>query len=252
MTDYSKTDIQQKIDELGAAQRWNHDIDLPFGLKTIGREQISHGKNRVKWGRIEEYIKEIDVKGKRVLDVGCNEGFFSLKLAQMGAREVVGIDADALRIKKANYVCNVLGAVNVKYDVVDVFSDEMEKYGHFDFMLCMGFLHRVPYPFLATSKLTKLSDTILFEWKALKEGNYNLPVMKYCGGESKDTSVYSGLYWLMSVKCVRDILETLGFEHQLVIDDSAWRRALMIVSNRDGRVFRNRPVVRTGKYALLK
>jgi SAM-dependent methyltransferase len=33
-----------------------------------------------------------DVAGKRILDLGCNNGVFCLELARMGAREVVGID----------------------------------------------------------------------------------------------------------------------------------------------------------------
>ena len=33
-----------------------------------------------------------DVKGKRVLDLGCSSGVYCIELARMGAREVVGID----------------------------------------------------------------------------------------------------------------------------------------------------------------
>lgn len=33
-----------------------------------------------------------DVKGMRVLDLGCSSGLFSIELARMGAREVIGID----------------------------------------------------------------------------------------------------------------------------------------------------------------
>jgi len=35
------------------------------------------------------------VEGKRVLDLGCSSGLFSIELARMGAREVIGIDRDA-------------------------------------------------------------------------------------------------------------------------------------------------------------
>lgn len=33
-----------------------------------------------------------DVREKRVLDLGCNSGLFSIELTRMGAREVIGID----------------------------------------------------------------------------------------------------------------------------------------------------------------
>ena len=40
-----------------------------------------------------------DVSGLRVLDLGCNVGLYSLAVAKMGAREVVGVDRD-LRIRQ--------------------------------------------------------------------------------------------------------------------------------------------------------
>jgi len=39
---------------------------------------------------------------KRVLDIGCNEGFFSFKAIELGASEVKGIDIDINFIRKAN------------------------------------------------------------------------------------------------------------------------------------------------------
>lgn len=41
---------------------------------------------------IKKHIPELD--GKRVLDIGCSSGVFSLEMARMGAKEVIGIDRD--------------------------------------------------------------------------------------------------------------------------------------------------------------
>ncbi|MDO8604206.1 MAG: DUF1698 domain-containing protein [bacterium] len=41
---------------------------------------------------IKKHIPEL--AGKRVLDIGCSSGVFSLEMARMGAKEVVGIDRD--------------------------------------------------------------------------------------------------------------------------------------------------------------
>lgn len=252
MTKYDKAEIQKKVDELGAEQPWNHSIELPYGIRTAPDDQVSHGKNIVKWSRIKQYIDAIDVKGKRALDVGCNEGFFSLKLKEMGAREVVGFDADQPRIRKARFVAEVLGTSNITYEVADIFESGVEKYGHFDFVLCMGFLHRISYPYLAIRRLTEISDTILFEWKSLREGSFDLPIMKFCGGLSKDSNVYSGLYWLPSVQCVLDMLKSLGFTHNLVVDHSAWRRTIVVSSRFDNPVFRNKDVLDITKFVLFK
>ena len=66
--------IKEKIKELADEQKWNHNITLPDGTQTSPGEQISHGKNLVKWG-IESILDDLDLKNK-VLDLGCND--FSL------------------------------------------------------------------------------------------------------------------------------------------------------------------------------
>ena len=127
MTQYSKDEISNKVKELEKVQPWNHCIELPYGIKTTGDNQVSHGKNLVKWSRIEPYLRAIDIKGKRVLDIGCNEGFFSLKLKELGAREVIGIDADELRIEKAKFVSELLEVSGIRYEVGDIFDKRIEK-----------------------------------------------------------------------------------------------------------------------------
>lgn len=249
---FVKEEIEKRIEELGAIQPWNHSIELPYGINTTAQNQVSHGKNLIKWSRIEKHIDQFKIKDKRILDIGCNEGFFSLKMAEYGAQEVVGIDADRCRIEKAQFISDVLQISNIHYEVADIFDKNIEKFGYFDFALCMGFLHRVPYPYQAMQQLAKVCDTILFEWKCLKEGSFDLPIAKFCGGKSKDSNKYSGLYWLPSIQCVADILETLGFTHNLIIDDSTWRRAIILSSRVDSPLFSNKNIIKTSKPVILK
>ena len=46
--------------------------------------------------------RDIDFKGKRVLDVGCGHGALSVLMAQLGASKVVGVDLDKGRVDFAN------------------------------------------------------------------------------------------------------------------------------------------------------
>ena len=249
--EYTKEKIEREVETLGKEQAWNHDIELPFGVRTIAKPQKSHGKNLVKWKRIKPYLEKIFLEGKRVLDVGCSDGFFSLKMRECGAKEAVGIDADINRINKAKFVADVCKADNLFFKQGNIFDSDFKNLGHFDFVLCLGFLHRIPEVYTAIKVLTSMSDTILFEWKALKYDA--MPVMEFRGAKNKDGSEYSNLYWAPSISLVVKILKTLGFKHNFAIEDRTdWRRAILISSQFNHPIFRgNERLSNNSKLYLL-
>ncbi|HMU90629.1 MAG TPA: tRNA 5-methoxyuridine(34)/uridine 5-oxyacetic acid(34) synthase CmoB [Pseudomonadales bacterium] len=64
----------------------------PFNL--FGVEVDSEWRCQLKWARIERAIDPL--VGRRVLDVGCGNGYYSWRLALAGAELVVGIDPGLL------------------------------------------------------------------------------------------------------------------------------------------------------------
>ncbi|PCH59247.1 MAG: hypothetical protein COC05_07395 [Gammaproteobacteria bacterium] len=44
-------------------------------------------------------LRSIDLKGKRVLDIGCRDGLFSFEAEKLGASEVIGIDMICLAVQ---------------------------------------------------------------------------------------------------------------------------------------------------------
>jgi SAM-dependent methyltransferase len=239
----SQQDIQQRVGELGGIQPWNHNFTLPYGIQTKPGEQSSHGKNLVKLERLEPLFKEIGVAGMSVLDVGCNEGFFSMHLGAQGAK-VQGIDIDEHRITKARYVHSVLGAAdNVRFDLIDIYSDRFKALSRFDLCLCLGFLHRVPDPFSAMSALADRADMIIFEWKALKFGPHD-DAFAYFSPKGVDRADYYGTeYWLLSYAAVESILGRLGFSHFHRIDDPRQRRAILVAGRKPHPLFERPNVI---------
>jgi SAM-dependent methyltransferase len=82
-------------------KQWYQPVDFGDGLKahvTIPPDwhpnpELDEFSGLTRW----EYIvrRNIpDVKGMRVLDVGCNVGVFSIELSRLGAKEVIGVDRD--------------------------------------------------------------------------------------------------------------------------------------------------------------
>ena len=184
-------DLEKQILEYGILQSWNHNFVFPDGTETNpGFQQISHGKNEKKLSRFEPIFNQIDWKGKRVLDVGCNEGFFSFHLAERGAN-VLAIDIDELRIKKAQFVkANLYPDLDVQFRVHNVYEDFKNEEAGFDYILCFGFLHRIPDPFGALQRLTNLSNTIIFEWKALKHGHHSRELAYFSKKEINSSDYY--------------------------------------------------------------
>jgi SAM-dependent methyltransferase len=232
-----KEEIQAKVAQFAAIQPWNHNFDLPHGVQTRAGEQKSHGKNLVKLERLRPLFDALGVPGKRVLDVGCNEGFFSLHLAERGAH-VMGTDIDKHRIEKARFIHSVLGRHDVDFQVMDIYSQEFAHLPVFDLCLCLGFLHRVPDPFSALAALGTRTNLIVLEWKALKFGPHD-DAFAYFTPKPVDSQDYYGTeYWLLSYAAVERILRRLGFSYFHRVDDPRQRRALLVAGKVDNPVFR--------------
>lgn len=83
-----------------------------------------------------------DLRGKRVLDLGCGVGRNGIQLAPH-AGEVVGYDMSEVGIAKANQIAQEVGATNFRAELDD-FSEVQEN--SFDVILCVNMLHHAASP----------------------------------------------------------------------------------------------------------
>ena len=233
----NSNDIQKRVDELAVLQAWNHNYTLPHGVETRPGAQVSHGKNLVKLVRLKPLFDAIGLNGKSVLDVGCNEGFFSLHMAGEGAK-VIGIDIDEQRIAKARYVQSVLGeGKEVRFDSVDIYSPQFKALERFDLCLCLGLIHRVPDPFSAIAALGDRADMIIFEWKALKFGPHDDAFAYFSPKPTDEADFYGTEYWLLSYAALERILKRIGFKHFHRIDDPRQSRAILVAGRQPHPLF---------------
>lgn len=233
-----KRKLKEKVEQLGSIQPWNHNYSLAEDIETRPGEQTSHGKNLIKWQRIESIINEIGVSNERILDIGCNEGFFSFKLADMGAT-VLGADVDEHRIEKALFIKQVTDRSDVNFEIVDIYSDSFRSLEKFDFCLCMGFLHRIPDPYRALESLSSKADLILFEWKSLKFGPHNDTFAYFSEKSINKSDFYGTEYWLLSYATLESILRRFGFFKFYRLDDPSQRRSILVAGRTDNPIFKN-------------
>ena len=89
---------------------WFHNYEVASDLWTNPSGSfagIEYPQQR--WKLIEPFLP--DVKGKSCLDVGCSSGFFSLKLKELGAAYVLGVDSGEQpnAVAQAKFAAQTLG-----------------------------------------------------------------------------------------------------------------------------------------------
>jgi SAM-dependent methyltransferase len=113
------------------SQDWYQTIELTNGLVTPGKVD-SRARLR--------HLDHLNVKGRRVLDVGCNSGAYSLWAKRQGASEVIGVDIDEKRLEQARQLA--------RHERIDVAFHrrsvlEIEQLGRFDIVFCFAVLTEV-------------------------------------------------------------------------------------------------------------
>lgn len=133
---------QQVISDLGP---WFHNIHLPDGTQTRPDHPLGDFP-ALKWQLLAPHLPQ-DLTGWRVLDIGCNAGFYSFELARCGA-SVVGIDLDSRYLAQAQWAAEQFGMEKQ----VDFRRMQIYELAHtaeqFDLVLFMGVFYHLRYPLL--------------------------------------------------------------------------------------------------------
>src|SRR5699024_1275497 len=140
--------IQDNIEKLSP---WFHNIHLPSGEQTAKNHFLGDFPS-FKWEKIKYHLPK-NLEGYKVLDIGCNAGFYSIELAKLGA-DVLAIDIDDHYLKQAKWIAKQFGLESKiqfkKMQIYDLAHAE-EKY---DLIWFMGVFYHLRYPLLALDILS--------------------------------------------------------------------------------------------------
>ena len=149
--------IERRVRELG---QWFHNINLD-GVQTAPDHFLGDYPT-VKWRQFAHAIPD-DLRGKTVLDIGCNGGFYALEMKRRGADRVLGIDSDHRYLAQARFAAEVAG-LDVELRQMSVY--DLPSLGErFDIVLFMGVLYHLRHPLLALDMLYEhaVRDTLVFQ-----------------------------------------------------------------------------------------
>ena len=152
----------QKWHAARSEKGWWHSFELPDGSRIEGIASLESLRQRLGQFPIAD-----DLRGKRVLDIGCWDGWFSFEMERRGA-EVMAIDCwDNPRFRQMHAAYRS----KVDYRLIDMYELTPARIGRFDVVLFMGVLYHLKHPLLALERVCALTtDLAAVDSFILREG----------------------------------------------------------------------------------
>jgi tRNA (mo5U34)-methyltransferase len=204
---------------IASYEHWYHRIEVAPGVMTDG---INDSQMILDAIELPE-----DLSGKRVLDIGARDGFFSFECERRGAAEVVAIDY--LPPEETGFpIARQLVGSQVELRQANVYDLDPAEYGTFDLVLFLGVLYHLRDPMLALDKIASVSrgkaiietqmidDALLTEdgsFRRLADFDPELekvPLMQFYPGGALNNDPTN--VWAPNEVCLGAMLEESGFQ----------------------------------------
>ena len=160
----SDMDAQELERRIAACRGWQYEFEFADGVRTPVLTQALVNRQRQRYRYFFDALLRVcggSLSERRVLDLGCNAGFWSLAAVDAGAEFVLGVDAGERYIEQAELVFEAKGVDRARYrfERADVLQDELQ--GHFDVVLCLGLLDHVARPFELFERMARTGAELL-------------------------------------------------------------------------------------------
>lgn len=205
--------IRQKI---ASFPRWHYQFDLAGNLTPIFREKwiVRHRERKRYFFDPVVDVLGGSLKGKRVLDLGCNAGFWSLNAAEAGADFVLGVDGRQMHVDQANFVFEVKGIEKERYHFAqgNLYEFDFGPWAPFDIVFCFGLMYHIAKPMGLIELISRINTDIL----VIDTGIIRLPgsFVRYRQESTNDPRATME-YELVSSptkEAIRDMVGALGYK----------------------------------------
>ena len=206
-------EIKARID---AFPRWHYRFDLAGHETPIYENKIAvRHRNRAK--HFFEPLVELcggTLEGKRVLDLGCNAGWWSLKAIEAGADYVLGVDGRRMHVEQSEFVFGVKGVDGDRHDFVqaNLFDLDFRRYGEFDVVLCLGLLYHISKPIDLMERIHPVSRDLLVVDTAITPAKRSIFEVRRDSLEEARDAVDYELVLVPSARAVHDLTYQFGYK----------------------------------------
>jgi SAM-dependent methyltransferase len=143
-------DTEQLRERVAGFPHWHYEFDLEGVRTPISNPEFANRHRERKRYLFDPLVRLCggSLEGKRVLDLGCNAGFWSLAAVEAGADFVLGVEGRQLYVDQAELVFEAKGVDGARFRflVGDLFSLDLGGDAPFDIVLCLGLLYHVSKP----------------------------------------------------------------------------------------------------------
>jgi tRNA (mo5U34)-methyltransferase len=189
--------------KLLAQTGWWHSFELEDGSVIRGVNTLESLKERA-----AAFPIPLDLRGRRVLDIGAWDGWFSFEMERRGA-DVVAIDVfDNPRFREMHAIYRS----RVDYRQMDVYEIAPETVGCFDFGLFLGVLYHLKHPLLALEKVCAVTTEMAVVDSFVLRENFDpdaTPVLEFY--ETDEMEGQTDNWVAPNLACLMAMSRTAGF-----------------------------------------
>ena len=200
--DRDRTEKSRRDRATVAAGGWWHSIELADGIVTPGINSLERLRAKYRSFGLPD-----NLSGRRVLDVGCWDGFHSFEAEQHGAA-VVSIDC----FRPENYfTAHVALHSRAQFHEMSVYELDRKQLGTFEVVLFLGVLYHLRHPLLGLERICNLTtDVAIIESHVTEEFvGSSRPLMEFY-----ETGELVGQYdnwWSPNLECLMRMVRSSGF-----------------------------------------
>ena len=196
-------------DKLKALMPWKKG---PFRI--LGWEIDAEWRSDLKWDRLLPYL---DLAGKRVADIGCNNGYFMFRMAEHNPKFVLGIEPVVKHYLTFQWLKQMSGLENLYFEMLGVEHMDLFPQG-FDTIFCLGILYHHTDPVGLLRKLHKAlakGGEIFIDCQGVpgEEPTCLVPGSRYAGA--------SGIWFLPTLSALQNWVRRAGFSRIDVVFSGA-------------------------------
>ena len=193
-----------------AHKGWYHSVELNDGMVLEGVITLDTLKSRLASMPIPP-----DLRGRRALDIGAWDGWFSFALEKRGA-DVVALDCIELdTFMKARAL---LGS-KVEFREMDVMDLSPGTLGYFDIVLFLGVLYHLKHPLLALEKVCELTRDMAIVESHVSDADARqtgIPTLEYY--ETDELGRQFDNWFGPTIACLLAFCRTAGFARVELIE----------------------------------